>query len=327
MPQASYGFAVGQIRVLELGLLSRAALDRLAAAGGMDEFVRALGEQGFGDVRTRADIERACDRRLQAACELVRRISPEPDVTDCFLLKYDMLNLKVLLKSRQLALPAPELSKNGTIDPERLARCVAEHNDQDLDQPLRGMLASLEQRLAVQMDPLALDAALDKALYALIFEKLRGVKNPVVARYFRDKADLVNLMIALRAGRMRRGAAFARDLMVTGGSLDADALAGLADDPERAVRLTEKCSFGPLVKAALAEPDRGVGLAQLERGIDDHLLAIIKAKKQDLQTIMPVIGYLLGREREAAAVRLLAIGKSAGVPQEQLTARLRQLYV
>ena len=41
----------------------------------------------------------------------------------------------------------------------------------------------------------------------------------------------------------------------------------------------------------------------------------------------PVIAYVMGREAEARAVRTLLLGKLAGLPNETLRARLRDLYV
>ncbi|MDL2205441.1 V-type ATPase subunit [Eubacteriales bacterium OttesenSCG-928-N13] len=326
MPQKSHGFAVGRVRVLEQGLMGRSGLDRLASANSLEEMARALTEFGWGEARTRADIEALCDNQLQQACKQVRDDTPEPDVTDCFLLKYDALNLKVLLKSRVLGLVPSELSQCGTIDPERLRRAVSENNYIDLPAPLKLAMEQIEKRIASSMDPLYVDAQLDKAIYQMIQDKLVGVKNDTIKHYFAARADLTNILIALRANQMGRGASFAKDLLVPGGSLSIEDVQRVADEPERAQNITFLTEYAPLIRDALAVPNRGEGIALLEKRADDLLLGLIRPHRYESQSVLPLVGYLLAREREAMAVRLIATAKSANVPRSKLDDRLRELY-
>lgn len=326
MPQKSYGYAVGQVRVLEQNLLGRSALERLSSASSVDELARALTELGWGEAHTKQGIERLCDKHVLDACELVKRATPEPDVTDCFLLKYDILNLKVLLKSRVLGLVQEELSPCGTIDPELLRRAVSENSYQDLPPALKDVMVQIERRIAVAMDPLYVDARLDVAHFEIIRQKLARTRNMDIKRYFSHKADITNLLIALRSAHMGRGAQFALELLVPGGELPIDQVARVADEPERAAALTYMRPYSGMVKEALANPQRGAGLATLEKRMDDHLLSLIRPHRFEPTTVMPLVGYLLAREREAAAVRLIATAKNARVPQEKLSERLRELY-
>ena len=41
---------------------------------------------------------------------------------------------------------------------------------------------------------------------------------------------------------------------------------------------------------------------------------------------MPLIGYLLAKEREAGAVRLIVTAKAVGMSADKLQERLRELY-
>ena len=60
--------------------------------------------------------------------------------------------------------------------------------------------------------------------------------------------------------------------------------------------------------------------------MDDHLLSIYPAYKRDMDKVERIIGYLLMREREAAAVRLIMAGKVNGFSNEVIRERLRDLY-
>lgn len=326
MPQRSHGFSVGRVRVLEGNLLNRAALDRLISVSSVDELARALTELGWGEAKTKRDIDLLSEKQVHEAASLVKEDTPDQSVTDCFLLKYDTLNLKVLLKSRVLGLVAEDLSPSGTLDAERLSRAVAENSYIDLPDILKVAMLDIEKRIAVSMDPLYVDTRLDKAMFELIEQKLATCKDETVLRYFKTKADFVNMLIALRSALMERSSQFAKEQMVPFGMLGIDDVAKLADEPDRAVNLTYLQPYAGLIKDALGEHNRKAAIALLEKRMDDYLLALIRPHRYESQSVLPLIGYLLAREREAAAVRLVATAKEAQVPGEKLTERLRELY-
>lgn len=320
----SHAYAVGRVRVLEQTLIGRATLERLVSAATIEELARTLGELGWGEAKNASEVLALAANHVKDACALVRSDSPEPQITDCFLLKFDILNLKLLLKSRVLGQPADFLSPCGTIPVERLARCVEENRYADLPKPLCEVMERIERHIAVKMDPLYVDAELDKTMAEMIHEAVCN-GDPVIRQYFAARSDLTNLLIALRSAAMGRGSAFAQELFLPGGEVSFEALARVADDPERAYAAIEKRPYAPLFKEALS-PDSPANMAAVERILDDYLLNLIRPYKYQPTSVLPLIGYLLAREREAAAVRMIVTAKSAHISAEKLTERLRALY-
>ena len=53
----------------------------------------------------------------------------------------------------------------------------------------------------------------------------------------------------------------------------------------------------------------------------------MRSHRHDVGNILPLIGYLVARERESMAIRLILTARSAGVGQEALMERLREAYV
>lgn len=322
MPQASPAYAVGRVRVLEGTLIGRSQLERLTGAQSVDELARALGEMNWGEVRSRRDIETMCDKHMLEAAKLVRDCSSDPALTDCFLIQYDALNLKALYKARALGADQVALSGLGALDPERLRRAVDENNYQELPPELREAMGDIEKRSAVKMDPLYVDARLDQAAFRFIENRTSRAAQPTVKQYFTCKAELANLMIALRTQAMGRSAAFARELFVPGGTLGYDALARVAGEAERAWDLIRNRPYASALSAAVKAGD----LTAIEKAGDDYLISLIRPHRYEPTSILPLIGYLLARTRESQAIRMLATGKAAGVGQEMLLARLRALY-
>ena len=75
--------------------------------------------------------------------------------------------------------------------------------------------------------------------------------------------------------------------------------------------------------AAYISPDK---LAALEREADDGLLALYKPFRHAVDKDERLISYLLMREREAAAIRLIMAGKENGFDRDTMLERLRELY-
>lgn len=326
VPQKSYGFANGRTQVLSKTLLSAQAIERLVALDAIDDVARALTELGWAEVRSKGDIERAAARSVEGASKFVRDITPDEAATDCFLIRYDALNLKLLFKGRILHenLSALNLSGNGLIAVDRLSRMVSEARYADLPIELREAMEQIEKRTAVQMDPLFVDAAIDKATWRYIARRLGDTRDEVVKAYFVHRAELINLTIALRAASLGKGSAFARELFVPYGTLTPDALAPIADEPEKAASLASSRPYYGAVSGILKSLP--IDLSALERASDDHLLSLFRHHKYDNATVLPLIGYLLAREREAGALRLIVTAKTSNVDRAQLLARLRTMY-
>ncbi len=326
LPQQSYGFAAGRVQVLSKSLLNRTAVERLLALSTVEEVARALTEMNWGDVRDKSGIERVAEAHVQEAAELMRDISPDTAATDCFLVKYDALNLKMLIKARVLgqlsdALP---LSPCGLMDPARLRRAVEENRYIDLPSEFKDAMERIEKTISVKMDPLFVDAELDKAMQRFINRRLQDTNDAVVKQFFLCRAETTNLLIALRSHSVGRDGAFARGLFLPGGTLDSDRLAKVADEPERAL----DAIAGRPYASALGVPLRKTpfSLSEVERAADDYLTSLLRVHKSEIMSVLPLVGYLLAREREAGAVRLIATGKSAHVALDQLEARLRAMY-
>lgn len=323
MPQRSIPYAMGRIRVLQKDALDTSRLERLLSAPSLKEAQRALSEIGWESGEQ--DYEQMTLRHVEKACKLVRALSTDPDITDCFLLRYDIHNLKTLLKARSLGEKPAYLSECGTIPLTKLSHAVAEHVYRGFPKILKETLGDLEKRLAVKPDAMEIDVALDHALYEMIFEKLNGKKAPAVLRYFNARSDMVNVLMILRARAMDKDEAFLKHVLLKSGSYPMDKWLRAAAAPERLPKLLSSCGPKVVIAVQAAVMDKSK-LPALEKAVDDYLLSLFEPYRIASFSLEPVIGYLLAAEREAAAVRLILAGKANGFPQEAVRERMRELY-
>lgn len=323
MPQMSIAYACGRVGVLRRSELHTAQIERLFAAPQLSEAQRVLADIGFAGAE-QADFQAVADNHVRKACELIKAVTTDKKMTDCFFLRYDVHNLKVLIKSRHLA-HAPEfLSPNGSLDVDMLKHCVADRSYALLPAELAEGLKKLEKRIAVEFAPLLVDVMLDQAMYRQIFRNLEGRESSLAYRYFQAKADLFNLTMLLRVRALKEDAAYFEALALPGGRIALRSYVNGFADNERLVRLISV--YGMAVKqAAQAAVLDAKKLPYFEKVADDTLYAMFKPYRYDTACIEVLLAYLLQRQREAANVRLILTGKKNSFPAEAVQERVREL--
>lgn len=323
MPQESVNYAVGRISMLRRDAMDMSRLERLLAASSYEEAKRTLSEIGWTGVET-TDYEQLALSRVADASEIVRSLTTDERVTDCFLLKYDIANLKMLLKARCLGVPAEYLSESGTLPVDSLRHAVNDHSYGFLPEKIAAAMDELEKELVIDVNPMAIDVKLDRAMYALIQEKLAGTRCKSAKAYFSARADVLGGLALLRARQMRRDVDFFVQTLLPGGTIAEAEWCRVYETPEALPGLLSRYgrAIEDAARAAVLDFHR---LPALEKALDNELLRLFVPYKYET-TIENVIGYLLAIEREAAAVRLVMAGKQAGFSEEAVRERLRDLY-
>jgi V/A-type H+/Na+-transporting ATPase subunit C len=324
MPQPSVSYACGRVGTLKRFALKRAQIDRLAAAHDYPEAVRILSDIGFAAAEN-MDFQTAADQHVRKACELIRAVTPDPAVTDCFLLRYDVHNLKVLIKSRHLAQTPQFLSSCGTIPAEKLRHCVAEHTYAPLQAELKAAMESLEKKSAARFDPMLIDTELDKAMYRQIFANLAHSRYAKAAvTYFKARADLLNVIMLLRLKAMGKDADDFQNVGIDGGNVTVKAFAAVFGESERLARLLKRHS-AQVYQVALGATIDPAALPYLEKVADDFLFGLLKPYQYESASMEILIAYLLQKQREATDVRLIMAGKLNGFKPEAVAERMREL--
>ncbi len=324
MPQTSLPYASGRVGVLRRSALKRSQLDRLLSAQDKTEADRTLSDIGFTSPDG-GDFQAATEQRVLIACELIRSITPEPLVTDCYLLRYDIHNLKILFKSRHLAQKPQFLSACGTLNVDKLRHYVAEHTYASLPAELKAAMERLEKQSATHFDPMFVDTILDQAMYRQIFLNLsQSRRGEDTKKYFSTKADLQNLVMLLRLRAMGREPGDFLPLALPGGRIKPQTFLNAYAESERLARQVRR--YGDKVyQAALAATADAAKLPFLEKTADDYLYGFIKAKQYDTDSIEYIIAYLLQKQRESTDVRLVMTGKLNGFAPEAVGERMREL--
>ena len=82
-----------------------------------------------------------------------------------------------------------------------------------------------------------------------------------------------------------------------------------------------------MLKQCIEEAVRTGSIGVIEKRRDDVLTELLKQYKWESDTVMPVLGYMLAREREAKNIRLVITLARNNFGEEAIDERLRESYV
>ena len=324
MPQASYEYAVGRISQLSTKMLDAAKLRRIYEAGSFQEALALLLETGYGgnlspEQLATEEIDYVIREQLQISRRIVWEVTPAPELTSLFLLEVDGHNLKTLLKARLLGVEAPDvLIDGGSFPLEQLKECVAASNYESLPKVYRDTLNRIEAEVSRGVDPLKLSAEIDGAMFRHIKNVLDDRHDHSFVRdYFSLQADFQNARSVVRARLLNWDVDKLRLMLLEGGEIDFNVfLEGMDTPMEQLGAKFNRGKNGKLISQSVEEYVTTGDASVLKRKMETALMHVLRSVKWDMFSLGPIIGYLMGREAEAKALRVIFGAKRGGFEYE-----------
>lgn len=328
MPQPSYAYACARISALEKGLLSGATVKRMAESS-LDDAMRQLLDARYGSMpeATPTDCERMIDNERRLTAQVIRELSPEPALTDLFLLQTDIHNLKVLIKARMLGTTEIAWQEGGLYSRELLTAAVNAQEYRALPDALRDTLNELERKLKIHAVPQLVSVMLDYAYLKHAVQQAETCNEPFAKQYFSALCDFDNVLTFLRMRAMGAPKEDLKEMLLPAGGIP---LRTLVDSYELTADTLTRALSGSVAREAMNEGLSAMlvsgNIGMLEKARDNYLLSLVNDHRHDVLTIFPVVGYYLARDREAKAVRLILTVKRNGLEDGVIAERLRELY-
>ena len=317
-----------RIRAMENRLLTRERMGRMLDARDNAEAAKVLTECGYGELSslTPAGLEELLGEAQRHTYADLTSMVPDHNLVDVFRIKYDYHNAKVLLKAEAMGTdPARLLSGGGRYAPNLLREAYAKGELKNCTDTFRAAVQHAKESLAASGDPQLADFILDRAYYEELIAAAKESESEFLMGYVRLSIDVSNLRSVVRAGRMRKGPDFLREVLVSGGNVSERDLAALKEGD-----LANKFRGGLLAEAAvIGAPlmSGGGDLTAFERLCDNAIVAYLSTAKRVAFGEAPVVAYLYAKEAELTAVRILLMGRLAGLDAGIIRERLRDSYV
>lgn len=317
-----------RIKAMETGLLTRERMEQVLDARTDEEAVKLLQECGYPELDARNP--EAMDAALSAAREAtlsdVLDGAPDPRYIDIFKLKYDYHNIKAVLKAAAMNVsPDSMLMDMGRVGAAELKEAVQAGRLDELPEGLAAAAAEAKDVLDSTRDPQLSDIVLDRWCYQEMARLAEETGSAFLAGYVKIQIDAANLRSLVRTLRMGKSGDFLKTVLLEGGGVSADAVAAAGNSGS----LQELYGPTPLQAAAEAgaEALRGGPLTAFEKLCDDAVGEYLAGAQFVPFGEAPLLGYLAARETEYTNIRILLMGRGAGLPAEVIRSRLRNGYV
>ena len=319
-----------RVKALETGLLTRERMEQLLDVRTGGEAAKLLQEWGYPQLDP--DWPEAMDAALSAAREAtladLAEGLPDPRYLDLFKIKYDYHNAKALLKAEVTGVSADRMLMDmGRISAAGLAEAVRERDTENLPGALPAAVTEAREVLETTRDPQLADIVLDRWCYRDMAELAAETGSAFLQGYVAAQVDAVNLQTAVRTLRMGKGIEFLRGALLEGGEFSAEAVEKAASNGGTELRELYGTTRFRAAAEAGSDALNGGSLTEFEKLCDDAVEDYLAGAQYVPFGEAPLVGYLAARETEYTNLRIILLGRAAGIDPAVIRTRLRRSYV
>ena len=292
-----------------------------------EESYKTLLECGYAPLE-RCTLENVEHALSQARRELYREVSvlaPDKRIVELFQVKYDYHNAKAILKAAAMGTsPDRMLMDMGRIGAAELKTAVESGELDKLPGALPAAVAEAKSVLDTTRDPQLSDIVLDRWMYRDMAQVAEDTGSQFLRGYVETQIDAANLRALIRTLRMGKNADFLAGVLFESGTVEPAAILAAANHP--AGGLNE--IYGPTRFAQAAEAGeaalKGGSLTEFEKRCDDAVSDYLAGAQMIPFGEAPLLAYLAARETEYTNIRILLMGRAAGLSPEVIRSRLRR---
>ncbi|BBM59231.1 vacuolar ATP synthase subunit C [Leptotrichia hongkongensis] len=331
MDRMDYGQSVVTIRILEKRLLTRNRLERMIEAQTPEEVLKLLGEteysQDMADIHGSQDYEIILKRETERVFSIVRNMIKNTGIVDILSLKYDYHNLKVLLKSKITGKDFSSLlMQAGMIDASKF-KAKFESQSNDLPQEIMEAIAEVQKDFEENHNPQRIDIIVDKHYFRNLSRLAKEIDVKVITDYVEGLIDFQNMITLFRVQKQKRDARFLETVIFEGGTISKNKIvASINDNTDTILNKFKKEKLGTYLVKGLEAFSETKRLSELEKISDNYLMELNKESKYVVFGPEPLFTYLVAKEREINAVRMIMVSKINNISSDKIRERLRETY-
>ncbi len=319
----NYAYAVSRIKAREAFLLSMQDLEQVLSSDTTEEALRVLSDKGFDGNGEAGDTEELLKKETDKIWSFIGELVEDKSVFDVFLLRNDYHNLKAALKADYMNLDMDNLYLDyGTVDKEDIKKAV---KDRDLSLLPENMRETMEKSMSVLFktgDGQLCDIIVDKACLEAIKNAGDNSQDEMIKEYAELYVAMSDIKIAVRGNKLGKSAEFLNMALAKCDTLEVDALVkNSLKSSEELYDYLKGTAYSGAVEA-LSE-----SYSAFEKWCDNLIVDHIKKQKYNAFTLGPIASYIVARENEIKAVRIILSGILNDLSSVSVRERLRDMYV
>ncbi len=317
-----YTYQVARIRCHELKLLTRTDIDSLAASPNYESALRMLFDKGFG-TGTETSVEEVLKAENEKLWNFMKELLKDLSVFKVLLLPIDYNNLKAAIKSHVTEGEVLGVFKTGgTIDSDDFVKAVKDDDFSKLPESMKKPAKDAFTTLLQTSDGQLCDMILDKACLTDIKNSGKNSDDLLIKDYAELIVAIANIKIALRCQKTAKTLDFIKNALVDCDTLNTTALATAAvkgfDD---ILSLLSYSKYSDCVESIKE------GTSVFEKWCDNRIMALVKKQKTNPFTLGPLLAFVIARQNEMNAVKIILSGKLNALSDDMIRERLRDMYV
>ena len=322
MQQNDYTYAVARIRFRETKLLSDADINGLLLSQDVDAVMRQLRDKGWGD-NTDCRPEEMLSLEEKKLWEFINEVVEDISVLNFLLIPNDYHNLKVILKSiTRDTEPQGMLLDNSVEDPQKLYSAIKSREYGELPDYLQEVAQEAMTTLLQTSDGQLCDIIVDKACMEHVYRLGKESENEIIWLYCELFVASADIKIAIRCAHTQKKLDFIRRSMAECDTLDIEALSQAAVEGHDAV-----LAYLGTTEYRSAVDAIGTSPSAFEKWCDDYLTNVMKPQKWEPFGVGPIVAYIIARQNEIKAVRMILSAKLNDLSENTIKERLRDMYV
>lgn len=322
-----YLYASTRVRALERNLLNRERIVKMLDSKNLDDSIKVLDECEYGDGQELrpAQYEILLSREHQKALGLLRTLDKE--LLSLFLLQYDYLNAKILLKAEFAGIEDCVFSPLGQIEVAKLRQSLRERTFDGMTGMMAKAGAQAIEEFGKMRDPQCIDLIMDNACYAEMLQTAQKIGSDFLSNYVKREIDGVNIRAYVRIKRQGGGREMFQRVFIAGGKISMGLFVSHFDDDMASfVQALAYTEYSEVTQEALPAIRAG-NLGTFEKLFDDYRIKQIKKAKLIPFGIEPLVAYIVAKESDIKTARIILAGKAAGIPPECIAEKVRETYV
>lgn len=320
--QQDFTYAVARIRYRETKLLSDTDLNALLMSSDVDAVMRLLRDKGWGD-NSDCRPEELLALEENKLWEFINETVDDISVLNFLLIPNDYHNLKVILKciTRDLE-PDSMLIEDSVEDAKIIYKAIKSREYGDLPAYMQQVAQDAMTTLLQTSDGQLCDIIVDKACMEHVYRLGKESKSDIIRLYCELFVVSADIKIAIRCANTKKKLDFIRRALAECDTLDVERLAQAAcEGKDEVIAYLGTTEYRSAVDAI------ETSMSAFEKWCDDYMTNAMKPQKWEPFGIGPVVAYIIARQNEIKAVRMILSAKLNNLSEKTIKERLRDMYV
>ncbi len=318
----SYEYATGSVRAREVRLLREQDIDQLVNADSIERLSSLLKEKGYTDYGN--DIDRSLEENMTETFEYIRSVAPDFSLFNCFLLRNDAHNIKLIIKGILRSRDYEGLIMEPfTVPTDDIVSAVSEKK-YDLLPAWLSQSVEFSCKAVALGDAQLADAEIDRVIMEKMVSEAESTGVDFLARYIKVSVFYYNIKVLIRSAKMGKTPDFMQRAVCGLDGFKKDeyikaASAGL-NELIRELGSTDENRLSDAIEAYKN------GGGAFEKYVDDLLMIETEVCKMAAYGEKVLIGYYLAKETENKIIHIIASGIRTGSSPEAIKERVRRTY-